>query len=275
MPHHGSSDPGLPAVLERLRPEFAAIEVGDNTYGHPAPSTLRAPRPRGGADLPHRPPRDGRVGGRRPRDCAWRPSHDRRSAGASRAPPTGDVDWPRGRSQARLPRLRRRRRQDRRVACPRAQAGRGRARPGRPRDLRCPAERPRGDRGRDVRSELRGRDALPPGRRRRRLEGRSAGASGGSSRGAPARDRARAHRARQGAEAALEGGREGRGRGAGVRRTEALEAARMVRRAGARAGPAARQGGGQGAREPGGLQSAAPVARAGEAGHRRPSARRP
>ncbi|MBA3262071.1 MAG: MBL fold metallo-hydrolase, partial [Thermoleophilaceae bacterium] len=43
VPHHGSSDPGLPEVLERLRPEVAGIEVGShNTYGHPAPSTLAA-----------------------------------------------------------------------------------------------------------------------------------------------------------------------------------------------------------------------------------------
>jgi competence protein ComEC len=42
VPHHGSSDPGLPEVLERLRPELAAIEVGANTYGHPAPETLAA-----------------------------------------------------------------------------------------------------------------------------------------------------------------------------------------------------------------------------------------
>ncbi len=43
--HHGSADPGLPAVLDRLRPEVAAIEVGEeNTYGHPAPSTLTALR---------------------------------------------------------------------------------------------------------------------------------------------------------------------------------------------------------------------------------------
>ena len=42
VPHHGSSDPGLPAVLDRLRPEIAAIEVGPNTYGHPAPPTLSA-----------------------------------------------------------------------------------------------------------------------------------------------------------------------------------------------------------------------------------------
>jgi competence protein ComEC len=42
VPHHGSSDPGLPELLHRLRPEIAAIEVGLNTYGHPAPSTLAA-----------------------------------------------------------------------------------------------------------------------------------------------------------------------------------------------------------------------------------------
>jgi competence protein ComEC len=40
VPHHGSSDPGLPEVLDRLRPEIAGIEVGPNTYGHPTPSTL-------------------------------------------------------------------------------------------------------------------------------------------------------------------------------------------------------------------------------------------
>jgi len=43
VPHHGSSDPGLPEVLDRLRPEISGIEVGaHNTYGHPAPSTLAA-----------------------------------------------------------------------------------------------------------------------------------------------------------------------------------------------------------------------------------------
>jgi competence protein ComEC len=43
--HHGSADPGLPEVLDRLRPEVAAIEVGrDNSYGHPAPPTLAALR---------------------------------------------------------------------------------------------------------------------------------------------------------------------------------------------------------------------------------------
>jgi competence protein ComEC len=41
--HHGSADPGLPALLERVRPRLAAIEVGaDNEYGHPTASTLRA-----------------------------------------------------------------------------------------------------------------------------------------------------------------------------------------------------------------------------------------
>ncbi len=47
VPHHGSSDPGLPQVLERLRPQLAAIEVGANTYGHPAPPTLAALERRG------------------------------------------------------------------------------------------------------------------------------------------------------------------------------------------------------------------------------------
>lgn len=41
--HHGSADPGLPALLTRLRPQVAGIEVGrENTYGHPAPPTLAA-----------------------------------------------------------------------------------------------------------------------------------------------------------------------------------------------------------------------------------------
>ena len=43
--HHGSADPGLPHVLERLRPQVAAIEAGaGNDYGHPARSTLDALR---------------------------------------------------------------------------------------------------------------------------------------------------------------------------------------------------------------------------------------
>jgi competence protein ComEC len=39
--HHGSADAGLPALLARLHPRIAAIEVGrHNSYGHPAPSTV-------------------------------------------------------------------------------------------------------------------------------------------------------------------------------------------------------------------------------------------
>jgi competence protein ComEC len=41
--HHGSADPGLPSLLERLRPGVALIEVGrHNTYGHPTVATLTA-----------------------------------------------------------------------------------------------------------------------------------------------------------------------------------------------------------------------------------------
>lgn len=43
--HHGSADPGLPRLLERLRPAIVAIEVGaENPYGHPAAETLAALR---------------------------------------------------------------------------------------------------------------------------------------------------------------------------------------------------------------------------------------
>jgi competence protein ComEC len=42
VPHHGSADLGLPELLDEIDPELAAIEVGPNTYGHPAPSTLNA-----------------------------------------------------------------------------------------------------------------------------------------------------------------------------------------------------------------------------------------
>ena len=45
--HHGSADPGLPALLAAPAPRVALIEVGaDNTYGHPTPATLRPSRPR-------------------------------------------------------------------------------------------------------------------------------------------------------------------------------------------------------------------------------------
>jgi competence protein ComEC len=43
--HHGSADPGLRALLDRLHPAVAAIEVGaHNPYGHPSPSTIAALR---------------------------------------------------------------------------------------------------------------------------------------------------------------------------------------------------------------------------------------
>jgi competence protein ComEC len=41
--HHGSEDPGLPALLERTDPRLALISVGaDNPYGHPHPAILSA-----------------------------------------------------------------------------------------------------------------------------------------------------------------------------------------------------------------------------------------
>jgi competence protein ComEC len=58
--HHGSADPGLPALLERLRPRLAAIEVGrHNVYGHPAAATVRALLAAGAAVV--RTDRDGSV----------------------------------------------------------------------------------------------------------------------------------------------------------------------------------------------------------------------
>ena len=40
--HHGSADPGLPALLQRLKPRVAAVLTGENDYGHPTPSTIAA-----------------------------------------------------------------------------------------------------------------------------------------------------------------------------------------------------------------------------------------
>lgn len=59
VPHHGSADPGLPEVLRRLRPRVASIPVGQNTYGHPTPSTMRALRAAGVAS--YRNDRDGTL----------------------------------------------------------------------------------------------------------------------------------------------------------------------------------------------------------------------
>jgi competence protein ComEC len=58
--HHGSADPGLGALLERLRPRLAAIEVGaHNTYGHPVPATVATLRAAG--VTVYRTDRDGSV----------------------------------------------------------------------------------------------------------------------------------------------------------------------------------------------------------------------
>jgi competence protein ComEC len=57
--HHGSDDPGLPGLLQRLRPKIAVIEVGaHNTYGHPTPATLAALR---SVPIVRRTDRDGTV----------------------------------------------------------------------------------------------------------------------------------------------------------------------------------------------------------------------
>jgi competence protein ComEC len=59
--HHGSGDPGLPSLLDRIRPRIADISVGDhNDYGHPHPETLAALEAAPGLDL-YRTDRDGRV----------------------------------------------------------------------------------------------------------------------------------------------------------------------------------------------------------------------
>jgi competence protein ComEC len=48
--HHGSADPGLPALLERLRPRVAVVEVGaHNSYGHPTTQAMGALRASGAA----------------------------------------------------------------------------------------------------------------------------------------------------------------------------------------------------------------------------------
>jgi competence protein ComEC len=59
VPHHGSSDPGLPEVLARLRPQVAVIPVGRNTYGHPTPGTMAALR--AAVPVVRRTDRDGTV----------------------------------------------------------------------------------------------------------------------------------------------------------------------------------------------------------------------
>ena len=57
--HHGSEDPGLPALLTSIRPQVAVIPVGPNSYGHPTPQAVAALR----AAVPrvYRTDRDGTV----------------------------------------------------------------------------------------------------------------------------------------------------------------------------------------------------------------------
>jgi competence protein ComEC len=60
VPHHGSADPGLSAVLERVRPRVALVGVGaSNRYGHPTPSVLDALAKEGAAVF--RTDRDGAI----------------------------------------------------------------------------------------------------------------------------------------------------------------------------------------------------------------------
>jgi competence protein ComEC len=60
LPHHGSADDDVPALLRALRPRMAVAQVGaGNRYGHPAPSTASAVR---AAGVPlRRTDRDGSV----------------------------------------------------------------------------------------------------------------------------------------------------------------------------------------------------------------------
>ena len=78
VPHHGSADPGLPAVLERLRPELAAIEVGPEHLR--PPGAVDARRARRAGVRTYRTDRDGTVSvtRRRRRAMGSRPSGERR-----------------------------------------------------------------------------------------------------------------------------------------------------------------------------------------------------
>ena len=59
--HHGSSDPGLPRLLEQISPKIAVISVGEhNDYGHPSPSTVAALEGVPGLAL-YRTDRNGRI----------------------------------------------------------------------------------------------------------------------------------------------------------------------------------------------------------------------
>ena len=55
--HHGSADEGLPALLERTRPEFAAIEVGRAQHLRPPGAVHARGAARRRPRRPHRPRR--------------------------------------------------------------------------------------------------------------------------------------------------------------------------------------------------------------------------
>lgn len=58
--HHGSADPGLADLLERLRPRIAVVSAGaGNPFGHPRPETVRTLR--AGVAVVRRTDRDGTV----------------------------------------------------------------------------------------------------------------------------------------------------------------------------------------------------------------------
>ena len=116
--------PASPTSCAALRPEVAVIEVGENSYGHPHPGHAAHARATGPVRPAHRPRRH-------------RPAHGRRTAGwCSSRRRARDVHSRRGRAEARLPDLRRRRREDRRLARPRPRPRRARARPRRARAVR-------------------------------------------------------------------------------------------------------------------------------------------
>ena len=59
--HHGSADPLLSELLDRIRPRIAVISVGrGNDYGHPTPSTLATLERQPGVDV-YRTDLDGAV----------------------------------------------------------------------------------------------------------------------------------------------------------------------------------------------------------------------
>ena len=75
-----------PALLERLRPRLAAIEVGaHNTYGHPAPATLRGAA--GGPARVYRTDDDGTVRVEERGDGRWWRRGMAQRAGRRRAVP--------------------------------------------------------------------------------------------------------------------------------------------------------------------------------------------